>query len=498
MSPKCEAEALFDAGPHGPPQSPTRPLLLVLLAAAVGACLGAVIVAALAAPQVVSLRAQQDRLQADVLRLQHLYLQFQMQETSTPAALIGTSSSTESFNPYDAMDENSDESYDYGEDESTDDDDDEDNTLDDGDDDESSRRRRRDVEMAPPVRVARSQGPPTIDRTSDGVPVVSLSYEQVKQMNRSGHHLRLYDQLATSPPLPPTADPIQLHHRISPLWESPKNYEQDKKKKKAPSSSGSSSGVTASTIMNRRSRTMDTPEEGGAVSLGASMAPGVVLRVLQDRGGQHNPPQAAGIAPPTIVRRPAGGLVRSAGAEQHDKRPRRKHQPRSDAGGNHHPFRVAAHFTADSSMYTLAHPNYKGNGRLRHAGVFTDWKSADFMDELALERYFSLKDGILTVKLGGLYYFYSQIYYIEDHDTNGYNVFVNSEVRLQCVTTTHSSTNVVKVNTCYTGGVLYLRPGDTIFLRDIAGLRYSLFEREKSFFGLYRFANAQPRLSSSS
>jgi TNF(Tumour Necrosis Factor) family len=31
------------------------------------------------------------------------------------------------------------------------------------------------------------------------------------------------------------------------------------------------------------------------------------------------------------------------------------------------------------------------------------------MDELALNRYFTLKDGTLTVKLGGLYYFYSQV-----------------------------------------------------------------------------------------
>jgi hypothetical protein len=72
-------------------------------------------------------------------------------------------------------------------------------------------------------------------------------------------------------------------------------------------------------------------------------------------------------------------------------------------------------------------------------------------------------------------------------------VFVNNAVRLQCVTTTHSNSNVVKVNTCFTGGILFLQPGDTIFLRDIAGLRYSLFEPEKSFFGLFRFANAQPR-----
>jgi TNF(Tumour Necrosis Factor) family len=86
-----------------------------------------------------------------------------------------------------------------------------------------------------------------------------------------------------------------------------------------------------------------------------------------------------------------------------------------------------------------------------------------------------------------------QIYYIEEHDNNGYNVYVNNVVRLQCVTTTHSNSNIVKVNTCFTGGVLFLQPGDTIFLRDIAGLRYSLFEAEKSFFGLFRFANAQAR-----
>ncbi|XP_059480870.1 uncharacterized protein LOC132199844 [Neocloeon triangulifer] len=484
MSCKSEAEALCEARhPRREPPPPTsRPIVLLLLAAT-GACLGAAIIAALAAPELMALRAQHNRLRLDFDLLQvRLNAFLQNDEPVTQAALAALTDSQSDQVQSDETDSSSDDfndedDYDYGED-------------DDEDDEEgSARRRRRDVELAPPVRVAASGSRgPMMGHTADGVPIVALSYDEAKQMNRSGHHLRLYDQLASAAPLAPTPDPIKLHHRVSPLWSPPKKHNHEKKK---------ATSATPGPMLERRSRVMQTPEEGESVSLNGPAPPGVVLRVLQGSSGGQQPPQAHELPPPTFIRRPASGLVRSGpgDASNAERRPRRKQRPRSDDAGasNHHPFRVAAHFTANSSMYTLAHPNYRGNGRLRHAGVFTDWSSDSFMDELALDKYFGLKDGILTVKLGGLYYFYSQIYYIEEHDNNGYNVYVNNVVRLQCVTTTHSNTNVVKVNTCYTGGVLHLRTGDTLFLRDIAGMRYSLFEPEKSFFGLFRFANALPR-----
>jgi hypothetical protein len=144
-----------------------------------------------------------------------------------------SSSSTTTKSPIDQYDS------DYSE-YSNDEDDDEDN-YDDDDDDEDDKddyskdeigdelndqtkgkaREKRDVELAPPVRV---HGAAVLGRTSDGVPVVSHSYQQVKQLNRSGIHLRLYDNLAAAAPLPATEDPIRPYHRVSPLWTPPKKH----------------------------------------------------------------------------------------------------------------------------------------------------------------------------------------------------------------------------------------------------------------------------------
>jgi len=136
---------------------------------------------------------------------------------------------------------------------------------------------------------------------------------------------------------------------------------ENKKSSQVNKKSSSGVGATPGPMLTRRSRVMQTPEEGDAVSLGpGASAPGVVLRVLQEQQ-----PQAHQLPPPTYVRRPAGGLVRSLDPNDMRK-PRRKYrngphrEEGASGGGNHHPFRVAAHYTANSSMYTLAHPNYKG------------------------------------------------------------------------------------------------------------------------------------------
>lgn len=57
---------------------------------------------------------------------------------------------------------------------------------------------------------------------------------------------------------------------------------------------------------------------------------------------------------------------------------------------------------------------------------------------------------------------------------------------------THSQQRVTKSNTCFTGGVSYMRNGDTIHLTDLGNHRYTLFEPAKSFFGLIKMGDARP------
>jgi len=94
---------------------------------------------------------------------------------------------------------------------------------------------------------------------------------------------------------------------------------------------------------------------------------------------------------------------------------------------------------------------------------------------------------ILTVKQSGLYFIYSQVHYLDEHGVNAYEVFVNTEPFLRCVTSSETSASP-KPNTCYTAGASVLREGDKLFLRDIEPLRYSVLQPSKTFFGLIRLA----------
>jgi hypothetical protein len=53
-----------------------------------------------------------------------------------------------------------------------------------------------------------------------------------------------------------------------------------------------------------------------------------------------------------------------------------------------------------------------GNGRLRHPdGKFTDWTASHWMQQLGMNRFFELQEGIVTVRDSGIYYIYAQVCY---------------------------------------------------------------------------------------
>lgn len=82
----------------------------------------------------------------------------------------------------------------------------------------------------------------------------------------------------------------------------------------------------------------------------------------------------------------------------------------------------------------------------------------------------------------------NQVHYLDEHGVNAYEVFVNTEPFLRCVTSAAPETTAPKPNTCYTAGASVLREGDKLFLRDIEPLRYSVLQPSKTFFGLIRLA----------
>lgn len=78
---------------------------------------------------------------------------------------------------------------------------------------------------------------------------------------------------------------------------------------------------------------------------------------------------------------------------------------------------IAVHYQGDTSPYMMGgrvsphhQERFDGNGRVRHpGGIYSDWKPAYWVDDHAMERFFAIHQGIVTVKEHGLYYIYAQV-----------------------------------------------------------------------------------------
>jgi hypothetical protein len=49
--------------------------------------------------------------------------------------------------------------------------------------------------------------------------------------------------------------------------------------------------------------------------------------------------------------------------------------------------------------------------------------------------------------------------YLDNHEVNGYEVYLNNEPFISCVTSTHTPKERKKHNTCYTAAVVYIEDG---------------------------------------
>lgn len=87
-----------------------------------------------------------------------------------------------------------------------------------------------------------------------------------------------------------------------------------------------------------------------------------------------------------------------------------------------------------------------------------------------------------------------QIYYKDEHDTNGFVIEHNTNSIMQCSTMTHTTHRISKSNTCHTSGIAFLRADDTLKVADLGHERLVIFEPGKSFFGLIKIANMQQNM----
>lgn len=68
-------------------------------------------------------------------------------------------------------------------------------------------------------------------------------------------------------------------------------------------------------------------------------------------------------------------------------------------------------YSGDTSKYVLGtHRNYNGNGHLKHLrNIYTDWHMDSWGNKLGMEQYFSMDNGIVTIKETGIYLIYVQV-----------------------------------------------------------------------------------------
>merc|ERR1719474_1796219 len=131
----------------------------------------------------------------------------------------------------------------------------------------------------------------------------------------------------------------------------------------------------------------------------------------------------------------------------------------SDDSGRRKGIYPAIHLQAKSST--------PSESKIIGTTIFTNWEPARWVRRLRMMDSITLKSGKLSVASSGIYYVYAQINYIDDHDANAFQIFLNDSPVFLCTTMTHKRKFSTKANTCYTGGVVLLESGDTLYIKDL-------------------------------
>lgn len=122
-------------------------------------------------------------------------------------------------------------------------------------------------------------------------------------------------------------------------------------------------------------------------------------------------------------------------------------QPDSDSGH----YVPAAHFHLTDKIDHSSHQLYIGK---ETANTDTKWK-----------KHFTYNRGHLRVIQPGLYYVYAQICYENPYDENGFVIYHENKPFLNCLNTV--PTNMRKLHTCHTSGLIQLKENESIQLRPL-------------------------------
>merc|ERR1711953_297556 len=125
-------------------------------------------------------------------------------------------------------------------------------------------------------------------------------------------------------------------------------------------------------------------------------------------------------------------------------------------------------------------------------GVHNSWRLSAWSKKLHGASLFTLNEdeGQIEIPEDGLYFVYAQVEYMDVNPTNGFEVDVDDEAVISCVTTSTSQEEEAKQhNTCHTSAVLWLKRGSLLNVRDKDTGRYSLLHSKGTFFGLTKMSS---------
>ncbi|KAL9918018.1 TNF superfamily member 12 eiger isoform 2-T2 [Glossina fuscipes fuscipes] len=142
----------------------------------------------------------------------------------------------------------------------------------------------------------------------------------------------------------------------------------------------------------------------------------------------------------------------------------------------------AAHFHLNRKIpdahSSLKVNSYGGDMYIGH----TSWTN-----EVNIDQYFHIENGVLTIRESGIYYVYAQVCYNNTHDHNGFVVFHGQRPFLQCLQTVPTNMSL-KIHTCHTSGLIYLKTHEKLHLRDFHSERDAVLKdsNNRSYFGLMK------------
>ncbi|XP_064122349.1 uncharacterized protein LOC135226585 isoform X7 [Macrobrachium nipponense] len=315
------------------------------------------------------------------------------------------------------------------------------------------------------------QAPADDSDKNAGVPIYEEAYGVNLNNRFNSEGLRLYESFGDSP----TSDQLNLETTESPI----KPYHRDGRLDPSGSRLFPLPAVSNLWVPKKR-RQRYPPASGPELSPRAQ-----VKAAAEDDSSDYEDYDAENIALPRQVGGGGGGGRRRAPVLQRSirvkdvrkKRPRKKSSRRGDRRRGARSTITLGHFVAAPANRTAHH--------VSGSDIHDEWTPAAWMDNLGLNRKYTLRRGLVTVKESGLYYLYAQVLYEQGRFGTGFQVMVDGIPVMECTMTPSQPSH-----SCHTSGTTYLQRNAAVSIRDRESHMTAVRREENSFFGLIKLMDA--------